>query len=588
MSSQDGLKQSHWIPEAIYLQQIKHSEWRHTIKEASVSIQLLILSCVFLSTGFSQIWYGDTLKVNPITFADPSPIGWNAPYKVQVNFPDDPNVEWSYILMEQTLKCDSSTAGDKFPCGEWDYIWNTFLMVPTGDTVEVFTLGSFVTPYGKRLELGGEKGWDWVYDITEYAPLLVGNRELITGNNQELLNLQFLFIKGTPSRKVVSVENIYPYGEYRYELLASDSLLKEREIVLTDQAAAFRLKAVISGHGHAGPRNCCEWDSKTHTYIINQRDTYRWNVWKDCGNNPIYPQGGTWPFDRAGWCPGTKVDEVEFEITPKVSGGDTILIDYQIENFQDNGEQDGTFRMSHQLFSYGPPNYKHDASIEAIILPNSEDQYARINPMCGEPVIRIQNKGQYPLRQVEIKYGVRGSRKKSFAWYGDLDFLETEDVVLPPLSWKKMRSSGIFEVEISVPAGINDENIKNNILSSSFNKPEILPAKFILNIQTNNLGRSAENRYSIHDAAGLVWYYEDAFVDSTTYRFPIALSRGCYQFVFKDDQEDGIALHWWNRNTVPEQVGINGQVQIESLAGDTLVIFNPDFGQELLLNFMVE
>ena len=35
----------------------------------------------------------------------------------------------------------------------------------------------------------------------------------------------------------------------------------------------------------------------------------------DCGNNPIYPQGGTWPFDRAGWCPGTIVDYQKFELT---------------------------------------------------------------------------------------------------------------------------------------------------------------------------------------------------------------------------------------------------------------------------------
>ena len=573
---------------AVNLQQRRHSDWRHAIQKASVSIQLLTLSCVFLSAGFSQVWSGDTLKINPITFADPSPIGWNAPYKVKVNFPDDPNIEWSQILMEQTLKCDSSTAGDKFPCGEWDYIWNTFLMVPTGDTVEVFTLGSFVTPYGKRLELGGEKGWDWVYDISEYAPLLVGNRELISGNNQELLNLQFLFIKGKPPRNVLAVENIYPYGDYRYEFLATDSLLKEREIVLSDEASAFRLKAVISGHGHSGPRNCCEWDSKTHTYTLNQGETYRWNVWKDCGNNPIYPQGGTWPFDRAGWCPGTKVDEYEFEITAKVSAGDTLLLDYGIENFKDDGEKDGTFRMSHQLFSYGPPSFKHDASIEAIISPTQEDQFGRMNPSCGNPIIRIGNSGQNPMRKLNIKYGIQGSRKASYTWYGDLEFLESAEVVLPSLTWKKMKSSGIFEVEISLPFGIVDENSLNNSLRSSFNKPESLPSEFVLNIQTNNLERAAENRYSIHDATGLVWYYGDAFADSTTYRFPIKLSRGCYQFVFMDDLEDGISRHWWNRNAAPDQVGINGQVQIETINGDTLVTFDPDFGQELLFNFLVE
>jgi hypothetical protein len=114
-------------------------------------------------------------------------------------------------------------------------------------------------------------------------------------------------------------------------------------------------------------------------------------VWKDCGNNPIYPQGGTWPFDRAGWCPGTKVDEYEFELTPKVASGDTITLDYSIEPFADNGEKDGTLRMSHQLFSYGPPNFKYDAALVDIIVPSTSDRYSRVNPGSGNSVIVIQN-----------------------------------------------------------------------------------------------------------------------------------------------------------------------------------------------------
>jgi len=550
--------------------------------------KLFVLGVTLLTNAvYSQTWSGDTLRINPITFTNPSPIGWNAQYKTIVKFPVD-KIQWSQILMVQTLKCDSATAGDAYPCGEWDYIWNTFIKVPRNDTLELYTLGSFVTPYGKRLKLGGAKGWEWVYDITEYAPLLRGELELITGNNQELLNMEFVFIKGLPSREVLSVENIYPYGEYTYEYLATDSLLREKQIVLSTDAEAFRLKATISGHGHAGPFNCCEWDSKTHTYRLNGWDTYRWNVWKDCGNNPIYPQGGTWPFDRAGWCPGTKVDEYEFELTPKVSPGDTITLDYSIEPFRDSGEKDGTFRMSHQLFSYGPPNFNYDAAVESIKVPNSEDQFSRLNPSSGNPIVVISNQGQYPISNLVIKYGIKGSRKHKVFWKGNLKFLESEEVTLPALSWKKIRDSGIFEVEIDLPRGLKDENISNNVLRSKYVKPLNLPEEFILAIQTNNLGRAAENRFYIKDVTGLVWYYQDAFEDSTTYRLPIELSRGSYQFKFTDDMQDGISIHWWNRNAAPEAVGINGQVQIESLDGDTLVTFPSDYGQELLLNFIVE
>lgn len=105
--------------------------------------------------------------------------------------------------MVQWLKCDSATKADKYMCGEWDYIWDTYLKIPKGDTTEIFSIGSFVTPYGKRLEMGGSSGWQWSYDVTDYAPLLHGTLEIVTGNNQELLDLRFLFIEGTPERDVL-------------------------------------------------------------------------------------------------------------------------------------------------------------------------------------------------------------------------------------------------------------------------------------------------------------------------------------------------------------------------------------------------
>ena len=546
------------------------------------------LICAFLPLlSLGQSWSGDTLTINPISYADPSPTGWNAPYRTTVDFPETGG-PWGKILMVQNLKCDSTTAGDQYPCGEWDYIWNTLIEVPSGDTVEIFSLGSFVTPYGKRLKLGGTDGWQWIYDISDYAPLLKGTRNLVAGNNQELLNLKFMFIKGRPAREVLSVENVYPYGEYRYEDLATDSLLKERELVLSPTASAFRLKAVVSGHGHAGPHNCCEWDSKTHSYYLNRWETFRWNVWKDCGNNPIYPQGGTWPFDRAGWCPGTKVDEYAFEISPKVHPGDTILIDYGIENFRDNGEKDGHFRMSHQLFSFGPPNFKHDAVLLEILQPSDEDAYSRSNPACGAPRIRIMNGGMVPLRYLSIEYGMKGKCASRYEWTGDLAFLETAEIELPPLKLKNQKTTGHFAVAIKTARSIMDENPGNNNLSNIYQPPMTLPSEFKLLINTNNLGRASENSFMIVDSDGLAWYFEEQLKDSSQYDYPIKLSRGCYEFLFSDDQEDGISLHWWNRNAAPDQVGINGLVQIQSVQGDTLVSFPADFGQELKLNFMVE
>ena len=350
----------------------------------------------------------------------------------------------------------------------------------------------------------------------------------------------------------------------------------------------FKIKSVISGHGHEGPRNCCEWDSKTHTWYINKWKVFRWNVWKDCGNNPIYPQGGTWPFDRAGWCPGTKVDEYQFELTPYVNPGDTINLDYGIQNYFDNGEKKGELRMSHQLISYGPPNFKNNVEIVDIIAPSGRDKYSRINPTLSNPRIIIRNSGEYDLKTVELRYGIEHARKSVYQWSGDLAFLEEEEVVFPIPSWRGLKKSQTFVVEAKYPNHEKDENLYNNVLTSSVLLPKVFPREFTLFLKTNNVNRAQENSFTISDVGGKVLFSGENFKDSTTYQFPVKLKRGSYQFLFKDDMEDGISRHWWYRNSVPEKIGINGEIRFLTLTGDTLHEFKPDFGQELLFNFQID
>jgi hypothetical protein len=534
-----------------------------------------------------SIIYCDTLTIHPITFKTQSPEGWGAQYKMIVSFPEV-NEQWSKILMVQTLKCDSLTAGDQYLCGEWDYIWSTFIDVPIADTTEQFCLGSFVTPYGKRLEMGGENGWEWVYDILEYGPILKGELNLTVGNNQELLDLKFHFISGIPTRDVISIENIYPHKNYKYEFLADDSLLKAKEIVLNPNANGFEIKSIISGHGHAGPRNCCEWDSKTHTWYIDSWQLFRWNVWTDCGNNPIYPQGGTWPFDRAGWCPGTIVDEKVFELTPYVIPGDTINLDYGIQNYYNDEEKDGTFRMTHQLISYGSPNFEVDVKMVDIIAPSSKDKYSRINPICSQPIVIIQNSGNHKLKSVDIIYGFMSQRKSNYTWIGELNFLEKDTIHLPELNWEDFNEKIKFSAQVRNPNGMKDQNINNNKLVSNMEQPLVLSEDFKLKIHTNNIKRARENSFTITNSDGRIFYSENNFDDDTIYEYNVELHEGCYQFLFVDIMEDGISKHWWYRNSNPEKIGINGSVEIISMNGDLIHTFNPDFGQELRLNFVVE
>jgi len=387
---------------------------------------------------------------------------------------------------------------------------------------------------------------------------------------------------------VISVENLYPQGLYRYSELADDSVLKARDLVLNPSAGSYMLRARISGHGHKGPRNCCEWDSKTHSYYINGWDHFRWNVWKDCGFNPIYPQGGTWPFDRAGWCPGTKVDEYDFDLTPFVHPGDTVTIDYSIEMYRDNGEKDGEFRMSHQLFTYGPPNFRLDAAIEDIIAPSDKDSYSRVNPICGSPVVVIRNLGAQPLQKLTITYGLKDGPRAEYLWTGSLGFLEREEVSLPAPDWMDFEGPTVFEVSLSEPNGKDDERPHNNLMHSKVVAPELLPAEFVLYIEPNDLGRDRDNAYTISDACGAVLMERADFTTDTLFRDTIRLAGGCYEFRLTDKVEDGMNRRWWYYYDNPELMGKNGKVEIHDTEGNVLRKFPYDFGQEILYRFRVK
>lgn len=106
-------------------------------------------------------------------------------------------------------------------------------------------------------------------------------------------------------------------------------------------------------------------------------------------------------------------------------------------------------------------------------------------------------------------------------------------------------------------------------------------------LKTNDLGRSKENSFTIFGEGGKIFYAKDQFQDSTEYDYEITLKSGSYQFLFKDKMEDGISLHWWNRNSSPEKVGMDGELLFVSNNGDTLHQFDPDFGEELRFNFLV-
>jgi len=76
------------------------------------------------------------------------------------------------------------------------------------EIINRYELNRFITMYGIQLDLGTD-GWTWVVDVTDWEPLLRDSVELEAGNWQELLDMKFVFIEGTPAREVKRVERLW-------------------------------------------------------------------------------------------------------------------------------------------------------------------------------------------------------------------------------------------------------------------------------------------------------------------------------------------------------------------------------------------
>jgi len=363
------------------------------------------------------------------------------------------------------------------------------------EILEEYEIGRFITPYGINLSLG-PMGFSWVFDVTDYANLLQGEVDLSAGNQQELIDLKFIMIKGTPPRNVLQIDRVWGrYGSYSYKNLDDDISLSVVTLPLLPEAEEFKVKTRLTGHGHHSNTgeypHCCEWKDNEHYFMINGDTIADWHIFQyhDCGLNPVYPQGGTWPGAREGWCPGDLVTDHEFEISEYVIS-DEVTLDYDLTPVPpDNlGMGNGNYVIAMHLVQYEASNYEKDAEIYDIVSPSSTDEYSRKNPVCYNPEILIRNNGTSPLTSLDFEYGVSGGIQQYFTWNGNIA-PHCKDTVVLPVTFSSFWLGDTlhnFTVNIFQPNGLSDEYSDNDVFISHFNMPDMYDEPFIMQLKTNN------------------------------------------------------------------------------------------------------
>ncbi len=443
------------------------------------------------------------------------------------------------------------------------------------EVINTIELGRFITPYGIGLDLGD--GFTWTYDISDYRPLLHDSVHLSAGNWQELLDIELWFIEGTPPRDPISVSNLW-FGFYGYGLTPSfNDLTPEQEITIPNDAVNSRVKVRVTGHGFGGTANCAEFCSREHNLSVDGATVWSREIWRDnCDVNPVYPQGGTWVYDRANWCPGAEVWTYDYELTQDVVPGNTYDFDYNAEEYTWNGAGSvPTYVTSVQLVTYGAPNFSLDAALEEIISPSDNDMHSRKNPVCSNPVIVIKNTGSTTLTSLDVTFGIKDQIQTNYTWTGELAVMESEEVTLPNFGWTNVGTE--FSVVISNPNGGTDEYAFNNAIISKMSIPPTYPADFYLETKTNTA--SHENDLFVYDHHGNTIFERTTFEDNTTYKDTLHLAEGCYELYLWDYGEDG--LSWW-ANTDG-----GGFFRTRDLEGTFIKSFEADFGGLIYLQFTV-
>ncbi|MFN3270428.1 MAG: peptide-N-glycosidase F-related protein, partial [Candidatus Kapaibacteriota bacterium] len=196
---------------------------------------------------------------------------------------------------------------------------------------ERYEIMRYVTPYGIGLDVGD--GFTWTMDVTDFAPLLTGKVYLDAPNQQEPIEITFDFIEGIPERNIIRLERIYDFYDVVYDKNFENKISKQRKQISPEEKM-FRLKVIQTGHGFGGNEdNCCEFCKKNAYVKVNDTVRYTKEVWRECGTNPLYPQGGTWLFNRTNWCPGAEVQPYDFELTPFIGNYRSFTYDYDMDYY---------------------------------------------------------------------------------------------------------------------------------------------------------------------------------------------------------------------------------------------------------------
>lgn len=533
-----------------------------------------------------------SLKANPgdttwVTIFDQKKLTYYGNYDTTTTLPTGKRyrkIRLHYILA--TYPCP----GNPQYCGSWDYTTQIFAKPANNDTVEIARV---ITPYATNW-LSQNKKHDYVIDVTDYAPILDGPLGIMFGYQGYSwgfkVTVKLEMIEGVPVMDALKIKNIYngyyPYGNVGNPI---ENYLTSKTFSYASPATKAFIKNSISGHGSDGS-DCAEFCNKYYQLKLNNSQIAQKQIWRsDCGLNNVYPQTGTWLFERGNWCPGAVVWPIYHDISTLTTANTNFSVDIDMQAHSDNGSAGYSFVS--QLVTYSVANHTRDISIEDIVAPTNDENYFRFNSTCSNPIVRIKNTGTNTITSVVFSYGLSNQAPLTHTWTGSIPFLGETDVTFPPsVSIFTNNTAGVFQVSVTAVNGISsDEDNFNNIYSSKTNTVAVFPPDFVVKMYTNNATDpntiKQETSWKLYDENGAIIAQRNNLNNLTVYLDTVHLQPGCYKMVIDDSGCDG--YDWWAYQYYTPNPGTGTLRYDYASFPSTFYTFQGDFGCNLTKYFRV-
>ena len=211
-------------------------------------------------------------------------------------------------------------------CHEWDYIQYLYICDADNSSVCGTELGRYITTYGR------EGKW-----ITDASPLLWlikdgGERRFrYSGANGGWLNVSIILSNwDDDGMRPVHGESAFSGGTFNSEYNNQSRFKRVHSVNSSSAFDKVEIVSWVTGHGFGNdPNNCAEFCNHEHRFSMNGNDATedhplagnssvssdRQGCKKTMDEGTVANQLGSWPYGRAGWCPGQQTDLWMHDIT---------------------------------------------------------------------------------------------------------------------------------------------------------------------------------------------------------------------------------------------------------------------------------